>query len=208
MCNEDGYFPYGIDETTEIVHCSNNKNIETLPELPSSVRELKVSNTNITTLPELPPNLELLDISETHITSLPKLPDGLVTIRMVDVPLESIPIIPESVTTIRISLLPNKKRNPSFDAIVETYNKTKDVEAFKRAVKEVRQRLPDVLSLAYGSRGLPSDSVTAIASMLGSNSRELESMRTKLAKTSTGGKKTRRRNMRKKRTMKRKARRT
>ena len=166
VCNEEGYFPRGLDETTEVVHCSN-ETLERLPELPSKLREL----------------------------------------RLVDVPLETIPIIPDSVTTIRISLLPNKKRNPSFDAIVETYNKTKDVEAFKRAVKEIHQRQPDVLSLAYGSRGLPSDSVTAIGRMLGSNPKEIESMRAK-ATGPYGGKKTRRRNMRKKRTLKRKARRT
>ncbi len=166
LCDKDGYFPRGLDETTEVVHCSN-ENLERLPELPSKLREL----------------------------------------RLVDVPLETIPIIPESVTTIRISLLPNKKRNPSFDAIVETYNKTKDVEAFKRAVKEIHQRQPDVLSLAYGSRGMPSDSVTAIGRMLGSNPKEIESMRAK-ATGPYGGKKTRRRNMRKKRTLKRKVRRT
>lgn len=152
---------------------------------------------------------EIIRCSSENLERLPKLPSKLRELRLVDVPLESIPIIPDSVTTIKISLLPNPKRNPSFDAIVDTYNRTKDVEAFKRAVKEIHQRQPDVLSLAYGSkiRDLPPDSVTAIGRMLGSNPKEIEAM-AKKATGPYGGKKTRRRNMRKKRTMKRKARRT
>lgn len=149
MCNEDGYFPYGIDETTETVHCSNNKNLETLPELPSSVRELKVSNTSITSLPELPSGLQFLDISDTQITSLPKLPDGLVTLRMDDLPLENIPVIPNSVTSIRISLLPNPKRHPRMDELVKKYNKDKDVAAFKQAIVDEKRNIAEARKASY-----------------------------------------------------------
>lgn len=177
--------------------------------LPANLLKLDVSNTRLTTLPTLPARLEDLDISNTQITKLPILPSQLRILRMRDVALEDIPVFPETVRTIDITLLPNPKRNPRFDAIVEKYNADRNVVTFKQAIAEEKRNVYKVgtmkkVSAAMGGPEylgpLLSTYTTGLPySETAKRTKELEKK---------GGKKTRRRNMRKKRTLKRKARRT
>lgn len=177
--------------------------------LPANLLKLDVSNTRLTSLPTLPNNLQDLDISNTQITKLPILPSQLRILRMTNVALEDVPVFPENVTRIEISLLPNPKRNPRFDAIVEKYNADRNVAAFKQAIAEEKRNVYKVgtmkkVSAAMGGPEylgpLLSTYTTGLPySETAKRTKELEKK---------GGKKTRRRNMRKKRTLKRKARRT
>lgn len=183
--------------------------LTTLPTLPANLLKLDVSNTRLTSLPTLPSNLQDLDISNTQITKLPILPSQLRILRMTNVALEDIPVIPENVVTIDISLLPNAKRNPRFDAIVERYTADRNVLAFKQAIAEEKRNVYKVGTMKKVSAAMggpeylgPLLSTYTTGLPYGETAKRTKELEKK------GGKKTRRRNMRKKRTMKRKARRT
>ena len=180
------------------------------PTLPDNIRRIFASGTQLTSLPlTLPSRLEELDISNTQITKLPILPSQLRILRMTNLALEDIPVIPQNVTIIDISLLPNVRRNPRFDAIVDRYTADRNVLAFKQAIAEEKRNAYKVGTMKKVSTALggpeylgPLLSTYTTGLPYGETAKRTKELEKK------GGKKTRRRNMRKKRTLKRKARRT
>ena len=188
---------------------ASKSQLTSIPMLPSSLLKLDVSNTPLTTLPRLPARLEDLDISNTQITKLPILPTQLRILRMKNVALEDIPLLPDTLAILDVSLLPNPKRNPRFDAIVERYNADKNVAAFKQAIAEEKRNVYKVGTMKKVSAALggpeylgPLLSTYTTGLPYGETAKRTKELEKK------GGKHTRRRNMRKKRTLKRKAKRT
>jgi hypothetical protein len=187
-----------------------NTPITALPALPNGLTILRCAHTTLNALPDkLPESLILLDVGYTPLTKIPILPKRILAVGLSNMALEDIPLFPASVIKIQIKLLPNPKRNPRFDAIVDKYNTDNDVEAFKQAIAEEKRNVYKVGTMKKVSTALggpeylgPLLSTYTTGLPYGETAKRTKELEKK------GGKKTRRRNMRKKRTMKRKARRT
>ena len=71
---------YKIFERFVTISNFSSKQLEKLPELPPTLKELICTNNNLTTLPELPQNLEKLYCQFNYIEFLPELPKTLITL--------------------------------------------------------------------------------------------------------------------------------
>ncbi|TVR39254.1 MAG: T9SS C-terminal target domain-containing protein [Cryomorphaceae bacterium] len=105
----------------EVLNCSNNNILSSLPELPTTLTELWCNGNNLTSLPELPPNLTKLICFFNQLTAIPELPSTLTELRchsnnIITIPqlpsaltqlwcaqnnLNSLPVLPESLTQLR-----------------------------------------------------------------------------------------------------------
>lgn len=74
-----------------------------LPELPLSLKVLKVDNNQLCRLPNLPPNLEELECNNNQLTELPLLPQNLKYLNVSDNPLKIIPILPKNLNGLGLS---------------------------------------------------------------------------------------------------------
>jgi uncharacterized repeat protein (TIGR01451 family) len=80
----------------EILNCSYNQLINSLPNLPSLLIDLKCNNNQLTSLPALPNNLTTFDCYDNQLSSLPNLPNSLISLNCGINQLNSLPALPNS----------------------------------------------------------------------------------------------------------------
>ena len=72
----------------------NNNSLTNLPQLPESLKAIRISYTSLRELPQLPQNLEDLSLTAASLRELPQLPQNLRTLRLADTSLRELPQLP------------------------------------------------------------------------------------------------------------------